>query len=123
VFYSAERCEESNADGVLLHELVHAMRNVWGLGRSTQMRGVYLNSEEFYATMIEMIFRSRRGQDVFDYAWHPTDQEKVLKQPMARALITKLCHQQMSLCIALSQVEADFNPIRPIAEKLFTIDL
>ena len=70
-----------------------------------------------------MIFRSERGQNVYDYAFHPITQASVLKQPMARELITALCGRQMSLCIALAQVKADFNPIRPIAEKLFRIDL
>jgi hypothetical protein len=123
IFYSEDLCGEDGADGTLLHELVHAMRSIWGLDRETGMRGGYPNSEEFYANTIEGIFRSGRGQAVYDYMWHPTNQEKVLKNPMARTLITKLCHQQMSLCNALAQVKADFNPIRPIAEKLFTIDL
>jgi hypothetical protein len=123
VFYSPERCEESDADGTLLHELVHAMRVLSGAHHQRKMGGGYHNSEEFYANTIEMIFRSERRQNVFDYAYHHIDQASVLKRPMARALITALCHQQTSLCIALSQVEADFNPIKPIAEKLFVIDL
>jgi hypothetical protein len=123
VYYSDFRCEESEADGVLLHELVHAMRKISGLDHAKAMGGGYGNSEEFYANTIEMIYRSERGQDIFDYKGHPFDQASVLKRPQARALITALCHKQMSLCIALSQVKADFNPIRAIAEKLFRIDL
>ena len=123
VYYSDERCEESDADGTLLHELVHAMRRISGLDHETVMGGGYPNSEEFLANTIEMIYRSERGQHIFDFVYHPIDQASVLKRPQARALITALCHKQMSLCIALSQVEADFNPIRPIAEKLFRIDL
>jgi hypothetical protein len=123
VFYSDELCDESDADGVLLHELVHAMRIISGLGHATRMRGSYENSEEFYANTIEMIFRSERGQAVFDYAWHPIDQASVLKQPKARALLTALRHTQQSLFLALARVDAPFNPIRPIAEKLLTIDL
>jgi hypothetical protein len=123
VYYTDYRCEESDADGTLLHELVHAMRVLSGAHHQLKMGGGYHHSEEFYANTIEMIFRSERGQDVYDVAGHPITQASVLKQPMARALITALCHQQMSLCIALAQVEADFNPIRPIAEKLLTIDV
>jgi hypothetical protein len=123
LYYTAYRCEESDADGTLLHELVHAMRVLSGAHHQFKMGGGYHNSEEFYANTIEMIFRSERGQDVYDYAGHPLDQASVLKRPQARALITALCHNQMSLCIALSQVKADFNPIRSIAEKLFRIDL
>jgi hypothetical protein len=123
VFYSDERCEESDADGVLLHELVHAMRKISGLDHATVMGGSYGNSEEFHANTIQMIYRSERGQAIHDYAYHPIDQASVLKRPQARALITALCHKQMSLCIALSQVDTPFNPIRAIAEKLFRIDL
>jgi len=123
VFYSDYRCEESEADGTLLHELVHAMRIISGVFRYSTMGGGYENSEEFYANTIEMIYRSERGLGVFDYAFHPIDQASVLKQPRARALLTDLCRRQMSLCNALAQVKADFNPIRPIAEKLFRIDL
>ena len=123
VFYSDFRCEEDEADGTLLHELVHAMRVISGVFHQTSMGGGYKDTEEFYANTIEMIYRSERGQDIFDYAGHPIDQALVLKRPQARALITALCHKQMSLCIALAQVKADFNPIRPIAEKLFRIDL
>jgi hypothetical protein len=123
VFYSDYRCEESDADGTLLHELVHAMRVISGVFHQSRMGGGYHDAEEFYANTIEMIYRSERGQDIFDYAYHPIDQALVLKRPQARALITALCHKQMSLCIALAQVDADFNPIRPIAEKLLTIDL
>jgi hypothetical protein len=54
---------------------------------------------------------------------HPIDQASVLRLPGARELITDLCRRQMSLCNALAQVKADFNPIRPIAEKFFRIDL
>jgi hypothetical protein len=123
VFYSDELCDESDADGVLLHELVHAMRIISGLGHATRMRGSYENSEEFYANTIEMIFRSERGQAVFDYAWHPIDQASVLKQPKARALLTALRHTQQSLFLALARVDAPFNPIRPIADQLLRIDL
>ncbi len=123
LYYSAERCEDSDADGTLLHELVHAMRVMSGAHHQRKMGGGYHNSEEFYANTIEMIFRSERGQKVFDYAYHPIDQASVLKQPRARAFLTALRHEQLSLFVALAQVDADFNPMRPIAEKLLTIDL
>jgi hypothetical protein len=123
VFYSEERCEESDADGTLLHELVHALRKISGHDVQTPMRESYPNSEEFYANVIEMIFRSERGQNLFDYVGHPISQASVLRLPRARGLLTALCQTQMSLCVALAQIETDFNPIRPIAEKLFTIDL
>jgi hypothetical protein len=123
VFYSDYRCKEGEADGVLLHELVHAMRVISGVDRGVPMGRGYGNTEEFYANMIEMIYRSEVGLHVFDYAGHPINQASVLHQPRARALLADLRHTQQSLFLALAQVEADFNPIRPIAEKLLTIDL
>jgi hypothetical protein len=123
VFYSDFRCEENEADGVLLHELVHAMRVISGVFHQSTMGWGYRDSEEFYANTIQMIYRSERGQAIHDYAYHPIDQATVLKRPQARALITALCHKQMSLCIALAQVDTPFNPIRAIAEKLFRIDV
>ncbi|HEX9589457.1 MAG TPA: hypothetical protein VGA15_17130 [Bradyrhizobium sp.] len=123
VFYSDYRCEESDADGTLLHELVHAMRIISGVDRGVPMGGGYENSEEFYANTVEMIYRSERGQDVFDYAFHPINQASVLKQPKARALLTDLRYAQPSLFLALARVDAPFNPIRPIADQLLRIDL
>jgi hypothetical protein len=123
VFYTDYRCEESDADGVLLHELVHGMRVISGVDHSRKMSRGYPNSEEFYANTIEMIYRSERGLDVFDYVGHPISQASVLKQPKARAFLTDLRHAQPSLFLALAKVDAPFNPIRPIADQLLRIDL
>jgi hypothetical protein len=123
VYYTDYRCEESEADGVLLHELLHASRVTSGVFHQSRMGGGYRNSEEFYANTIEMIYRSETGLDVFDYAGHPIDQATFLQRPRARALLTDLRHAQPSLFLALARVDAPFNPIRPIALKLLTIDL
>jgi hypothetical protein len=123
VFYSDDRCKENEADGVLLHELVHASRIVSGVHHSSRMGGGYHSSEEFYANTIEMIYRSEAGLNVFDYAHHPIDQALVLRQPRARALLTALRYEQLSLFLALARVDAPFNPIKPIAKQLLTIDL
>jgi len=123
VFYSDFRCEASDADGVLLHELVHALRVISGVFHQSRMGGGYHDSEEFYANTIQMIYRSERGQVIHDYAYHPIDQASVLKQPKARALLTDLRHAQPSLFLALARVDTPFNPIRPIADQLLRIDL
>src|SRR5882724_10751674 len=47
VFYTDYRCEESEADGVLLHELLHASRVTSGVFHQSRMGGGYRNSEEF----------------------------------------------------------------------------
>lgn len=123
VFYSDERCKADEADGVLLHELAHAMRVMSGAHHKSKMRRGYPNSEEFCANTIEMIYRSERGLAVTDYRYNPIDQASVLKDPQARALLTDLRYKQPSLFLALAKVDAPFNPIRPIADKLLTIDL
>jgi hypothetical protein len=125
VFYTDYRCEESDADGVLLHELVHAARLISGVNHDhpSKMRGGYPNSEEFYANTIEMIYRSETGLNVTDYKNHPIDQASVLRHPRERALLTALRHEQPSLFLALARVDAPFNPIEPIAKQLLTIDL
>jgi len=123
VFYSDERCDEGEEDETLLHELVRATRVISGVHHQTLMGGGYFNSEEFLANTIGMIYRSENRRPIHDYLHRPIDQASVLRLPRARELITDLCRRQMSLCNALAQVKADFNPIRPIAEKLFRIDL
>ena len=123
VFYTDYRCEESDADGTLLHELVHGMRVISGVEHHRKMGRGYSNSEEFYANTIEMIYRSERGLEVYDYTGHPINQASVLKQPKARALLTDLRHAQPSLFLALARVDTPFNPIRPIADQLLRIDL
>jgi len=123
VFYSDYRCQDRDADGILLHELVHAMRVISGVFHQSRMGGGYHDSEEFYANTIQMIYRSEKGLDVYDYAYQPINQASVLQRPMARALLTALYHKQPSLFVALARVDTPFNPIRPIADKLLRIDL
>ena len=62
---------DSDADGVLLHELVHASRMMSGADESCTVEGGYGNSEEFYANTIKMIYRSETGLPVYDYKYCP----------------------------------------------------
>jgi hypothetical protein len=114
VFYSDYRCKESEADGVLLHELVHAMRTISGVFRYSLMGGGYGNNEEFYANTIQMIYHSEKGLPVFDYQYRPLDAVSLFEQPLARVLLTDLRGTQPSLFDALARVNADFNPIQQI---------
>jgi hypothetical protein len=122
VFYTDYRCREDEADGVLLHELVHALRVISGAHHRLKMRGGYPNSEEFYANIIEMIYQSEKRLEVADYLGHPTDQASVLRHPMERALHTKLRIQHPLLFAALARVKASFNPIKPLVDQ-YLIDL
>ena len=69
IFYSesAETGAES-ADEGLLHELVHACRDVNGVRARFPMTGGYPNTEEFIAVVIVDIYRSRKGnRPLWDY--------------------------------------------------------
>jgi hypothetical protein len=123
VFYTDYRCDEGDEEGVLLHELVHASRVMSGFHHKTNVRRGYPNSEEFYANIIEMIYRSERGLRITDYRYHPIDQASVLRDQQQYALITNLSRQQLLFFTELARVDTPFNPIKPIADKLLTIDL
>jgi hypothetical protein len=49
-------------DEVLLHELVHASRQIGGVARSRAVGGKYDNEEEFIAIMIDNIYLSEKNQ-------------------------------------------------------------
>jgi hypothetical protein len=117
VFYTSRRATVSDTDGSLLHELVHATRSISGVERSVPMGGGYHNTEEFYASTIEMIYRSEKGLPVFDYKYHPFDAASFLERNMARELIADLRVAQPSLFDALAKVNAGFNPIKQLDEQ------
>jgi hypothetical protein len=115
VFYTWRREKlESRADGVLLHELVHALRIMAGVFRYSPMGGGYGNNEEFYANTIQMIYHSEKRLPVYDYQYNPLDAVSLFEQPEARVVLTDLRMTQPSLFDALAKVSADFNPIRQI---------
>jgi hypothetical protein len=118
VFFTARRFADRDGDGVLLHELVHAMRLISGVFRYSPMGGGYHNNEEFYANTIEMIYRSERGLPLYDYKWRPLDTASFLDpKTLAAVVLTDLLFAQQSLCDALAQVNADFNPIKQLDEQ------
>jgi hypothetical protein len=118
VFYTARRFRDENADGALLHELVHAMRFIWGVFRYFPMGGSYGNNEEFYANTIEMIYRSDKGLPIYDYNHRPFDAASFLDpKTMASVVLTDLRVKQQSLFDALAKVNADFNPIKQLDDE------
>jgi hypothetical protein len=118
VFYTARRTTESDADGSLLHELVHAMRFTSGVFRYSPMGGGYGNNEEFYANTIEMIYRSEKGLPIYDYKYNPLDAASLLDpKTMASVVLTDLRVTQPSLFDALAKVNAGFNPIKQLDDQ------
>jgi hypothetical protein len=117
VFYTPRRAEESDADGSLLHELVHATRSISGVDRALPMDGGYGNTEEFYANTIEMIYRSEKGLPVYDYKYRPINAASFLEKNMATVLLADLRVAQPSLFDALTKVNAGFNPIKQLDDR------
>jgi hypothetical protein len=117
VFYTARRFRDWNADGALLHELVHAARLISGAQRTSPLGGGYGNNEEFLANTIEMIYRSEKRLPIHDYNYHSFDAASFLERNMARVLLTDLRVGQPSLFDALAHVDAPFNPIRQIEDQ------
>jgi hypothetical protein len=117
VFYTASRATDSQADGWLLHELVHAARMMAGVFQFSQIGGSYGNQEEFYASTIEMIYRSEKKLPVYDYHYQPFDPAKFLQHNRAIVLLSDLRTKQPSLYDALTKVNAQFNPIKQIEDQ------
>jgi hypothetical protein len=107
---------DSDADGVLLHELVHASRMMSGADESCTVEGGYGNSEEFYANTIKMIYRSETGLPVYDYKYRPFEPGSFLDRNMARVLLAELRTEQQSLFLALAKVDVGFNPIKQLED-------
>jgi hypothetical protein len=117
IFYTASRTSNERADGWLLHELVHAARLMSGVFRYFQIGGAYGNQEEFYASTIEMIYRSEKGLPVYDYKYHAFDPATFLQHNMAIVLLTDLRTKQPQLFDALANVTAQFNPIKQLEDQ------
>jgi hypothetical protein len=117
VFYTARRFRVENADGVLLHELVHAARLISGTQRTSPLGGGYGNNEEFLANTIKMIYRSEKGLPIYDYEHRPFDAASFLERNMATVLLTDLRVAQSSLFDALAHVDAPFNPIKQLDDQ------
>jgi hypothetical protein len=117
VFFTARRYWDCDGDSVLLHELVHAARIISGVLRFSPMGGGYHNIEEFYASTIEMIYRSEKGLPIYDYNYQPFDAASFLERNTARRLLTDLRVAQQSLFDALAKVNAGFNPIKQFDQQ------
>ncbi|QIG91575.1 hypothetical protein [Bradyrhizobium sp. 6(2017)] len=117
MFYTAQRFDDQpmGADDALLHELVHAARLAKGLSFQAPVSGSYRNMEEFFASVVQMVYRSERRQSIFDYAGAPIDAASFLDKnltPSPRLLMGWLRSQQGTFYAALTKADASFNPMR-----------
>jgi hypothetical protein len=105
-------------DEVLLHELVHATRQMRGLRFHVPMSGGYGNKEEFFANLIENIYRSEKRLPPVWYGGHSmTDPNKFLDTDSnlpLRTVIATLRSEQGGLFAAIARIATPFNPIRQV---------
>jgi hypothetical protein len=104
------------SDDSLLHELVHALRQVRGLWRATTVTG-WDNREELYATMVTNIFASRAGRPTDMRGSHAT-----VFAPMAQSddqfrqqyhdEILDFRTRMLDIYNILSGVQTAWNPLR-----------
>ena len=119
IFYTTSRATGADsADEVLLHELVHAGRQMRGVFHKFAMTGGYKNQEEFVAELVENIYRSEKGRRPTLYGGAlMTNPGAFLDSgisPPPRTVIAGLRSDEPVLFAALAQIETPFNPVRQV---------
>ena len=109
-------------DEVLLHELVHAVRDMWGVSHvCSKVGGGYDNVEEFYAILVSNMYMSEQHQATLRAnhgAYSPMkkeDEKNFLKT--YHSLIEAFTEDQPFLASQLNLVKCRFNPIREYEEE------
>lgn len=108
------------ADETLLHELLHASRLMKGLFYTFPLRGGYGNMEEFFANVIENIYRSEKGGSPRDYGGRPINPDVFLDERLGvdiRSMLGVLRGQQPALFQELAAIRTAFNPVAQVAAE------
>lgn len=123
----------SGPDEVLLHEMVHGLRDMRGKGQCrTNRMGKYDTEEEFFAILITNIYISEKnkkyGSKLPLRADHQTHSRlgksldtsmEFLQNPRNLDMVDKLINQHPMLAAVIAEVDCDFNPIAPFSEPRF----
>jgi hypothetical protein len=125
VFVSRQRylgvATRGNApDEVLLHEMVHAMRDMHGLTECRPIGGrlrAYDNVSEFYAITIANVYCSERNRPlVGGHSSRPPSmpftRSFLVMYPDAARYLDGLFREQPVLCDDMLQIKTPFNPLR-----------
>jgi hypothetical protein len=111
-------------DEFLLHEMVHALRKLAGVGnsrwagRAVPGQLLQANMEEFYAVLIANIYRSEMKRDGLRQYYripgssYTITNKEFLKIERNRMHLRQLRRQQPTLFNALNDIDAPFNPTR-----------
>jgi len=135
----ASRCAHgpgSSADEILIHELVHAMRNLGKDSRNIPLTGSmagYQNEEEFFAVLVANIYTSESGRQPARWlvgsgnvrsglradhmGWsNLSDNQSTavdfLMNPDNYRLVKKFCSQHTQIAPQIGDASARFNPIK-----------
>src|SRR5262245_47106946 len=115
------------ADAVLLHEMVHALRKMQGLENSTPLDASYIpqygDTEEWLAILVENVYQSAKGRTVFRGAHDAhtklqppqNTSEGFLSEPTYRSLLRGYYATWKPVFRNLAAVPANFNPFRAYA--------
>ena len=105
----------TGAQEMLLHELVHAIRQMRGVA-DTRALANYDSRDEFHAILVTNIYRSerkitplRRDHHGFQPLVNPS---AFYTQPRNKLLVMDLCREMQAFTRALADVDCSFNPIR-----------
>jgi len=112
---------KESPDEILLHELVHALRDVSGVSFRSAVGGGYENEEEFYAVLVTNMYRSNKNRPLFGYDTAQIDGNNFLDTDMSpnpRELIRRLRSAHPRLFQALMDVKAPFNPVKRFFDEL-----
>jgi hypothetical protein len=111
-------------DEVLLHEMVHAARDMKGVSYLLPMAKGYENEEEFLAIVITNVYLSEKGQTALA-ANHISsdvlkDPNKLLDDPIlgVRYTFWRFAKHEPNFFGALARVQADFNPFAQYKPEL-----
>ena len=115
----------AHPDEILLHEMVHSLRQMIGKSEQKSLDHMFDTEEEFFAVVVADIYASelKRTADIrsdhhgFDRIADNLDTSaeflpKVDPADYKYRLVQKMVKQEPHLCHALAQVPAAFNPIR-----------
>ena len=109
----------TRAQEMLLHELVHAIRQMRGLADTRQSIGAFANfdaRDEFHAILVTNFYRSEKGISPLRRDHHgrqPLQNPSAFyAQPHNKLLVMDLCREMPPFTRALANLTCPFNPIR-----------
>jgi hypothetical protein len=111
---------DETSDEVLLHELVHAVRMVFGVRHRRHTVGGYHNEEEFLSVLVVNMYRSEKHRPIMDYRHDRINTKTFLHRVFVNPteIIARLRQDHPDLFAALLTIRAPFNPVAQYFDEL-----